>query len=94
MDDIVMISILIFLFYIIKCGIEIDINILVVTIPSIDSAELFTLSFIRQRYLLSIFTSNFAVIFNEGLFLFYVLRVISTTGQRFFHLHLVSYQDR
>ena len=76
----------------IKENMEIDINILVVTIPNIDSAKLFTLSFIHLRYLLSIFTSTLAVISNEGFSLFFLLRVIFTTGQHFFHLHLV-YQD-
>ena len=85
---------IVFLWYIIKCSIEIDINILDVTIPNIDSAELFTLSFIRLHYLLSIFTSRLCCYSSEGLFLFYLLRVISTTGKRFFHLYLVSYQDR
>ena len=47
------ISILFFLLYIIKCHIEIDINILVVNAPNIDSVE-----FIHLRNRLSIFTSR------------------------------------
>ena len=47
-----------FLLHIIKCGIEIDINTLVVTIPNFDSARLFTLSFICLHYLLSTFKSR------------------------------------
>ena len=54
-----------FLLYIIKCEIEIDINISVVTTPNIDSAELFTLSFIHLCYHLSIFTSRLCCYFQR-----------------------------
>ena len=91
-DDIVILYRYCFLLYIIEYGIEIDINILVVTISNIDSAELFTL-FICAAFSLSSHP-HFTVISNAGLILFYLLRVISTSGQRFFHLNLVSYQDR
>ena len=78
--------------YLINCGIEIDINILVVTIYS---AELFTLSLIPLCFTISLsLHTDFAVISNEGLFLFYLRRVISITGQPFCHLDLFSYQNR
>ena len=47
LDDIVTLNTDIVFYYIIKCGVEIGTNILVVTIPKIDSAELFILSLIR-----------------------------------------------
>ena len=49
--------------------------------PDIDSAELFTFSFIRLHFTVSQSSHpDFAFISNEGLFLLYLLRVISTTG--------------
>ena len=50
-----------------KCGIEID--ILDVTILNIDSAELFTSSFICLRCLLSIFTSRLRCYFHQRIIL-------------------------
>ena len=77
-----------------KCGIEIDINILVVTIAILilQSSELHRL-FVGTTFSLSSHP-DFAVISNKGLFLFYHLKVISPIRQCFFHLYLVSYQDR
>ena len=49
-DAIVILNIDIVFYYIIKCVIEIGTSILVVTIPNIDSAELFTLSLIRLHF--------------------------------------------
>ena len=79
-----------------KWGIEVVINILVVTALHIDFAKLFTLWFVCLHFTISLSSHpDFAFISNERLFLFYLLRVISTTGQLFFsHYDLVSYQDR
>ena len=80
--------------YVVKCN-DIDSNILVATTPNIDSAKLFTLSFIRLRFTFSLSSYiNLVVTSNERYFLFCLIVVRkSTTGQRFLHLDLVSYQD-
>ena len=63
--------------------------------PNIDYAELFTLLFILLGFTFYLSSyPDFAVIHSQGLLFYLNVIRISTIGQCFLHLDLVSYQDR